>query len=81
MVDFERSALLATLNGPFKTNLHHANEDIDTEDEKMVGLPRKLVWKPVLVFKRLVLLIASIFNVDPILKLYPIGIVAFVWFP
>ena len=74
-VVFERSALLATLNGPFKTNLQHLHdEDIDTEEEEMEGLPWKLVWEPVLVLRRLVLLLASIFNVDPILKLYPIGV-------
>ena len=37
-------------------------------------IPRKLVWEAVLLWRRLVLLTASIFIVDTILKLYPVGV-------
>ena len=40
----------------------------------MNSISRKLVWQPVLLLRRLILLAASIFIVVPILKLYPVGI-------
>ena len=40
----------------------------------MSSTPRKLVCEPVLLLRRLILLTASIFIVDPILKLYPVGV-------
>ena len=45
-----------------------------TEEEMMNSISRKLVWQPVLLLRRLILLAASIFIVVPILKLYPVGI-------
>ena len=76
----ERLALLAVVNLPFRRYPQRCDdnkddyEDIDAENEEKEKFRRKLVWEPVLVFRRLVLLIVSIFIVNPIFKLYPVGI-------
>ena len=76
IMEADRSALLALITEPFKIILEHPNtipDDGDYTDE-MNATPRKLVWEPVLLWRRLILLTVSIFIVDPILKLYPVGV-------
>ena len=59
----ERLALLSLVNEPFRTNPGH--------DEMF---PQKLVWEPVLLMRRFLLLVASIFIENPVFRIYPIGV-------
>ena len=83
--DIERSAILLIINEPFRVidNIKTSKES-EEEDEENFTLEsdhhlkyhqqQNLIWEPVLLFRRLILLSVSIFIVNPLLKLYPIGV-------
>ena len=74
VIDTERSAILLVINEPFRV-LHHDDPEEDEEEEANTSTSsRNLIWEPVLLYRRLILLCASIFIVNPMLKLYPIGV-------
>ena len=73
-IDTERSAILLVINEPFRV-LHRDDSDESEEEEaNTTTSSRNLIWEPVLLYRRLILLCASIFIVNPMLKLYPIGV-------
>lgn len=83
--DIERSAILLIINEPFrvidniKTSKESEEEDeenftVESDHHLKYHQQQNLIWEPVLLFRRLILLSVSIFIVNPLLKLYPIGV-------
>ena len=60
--------VLLVLNQPFRNQL------VDTNDDGHQGNSEALIWEPVLIGRRLVLLASTTFILSPIVKLYPAGV-------
>ena len=73
-IDTERSAILLVINEPFRVLHHDDTKEGEEEEANTTTSSRNLIWEPVLLYRRLILLCASIFIVNPMLKLYPIGV-------
>ena len=61
----EKDKILEVLNGPFKVN--SKNEE------------SRLIWEPILIYRRLVLIVVTTFIASPVVKLYPVGLAFFVF--
>ncbi|XP_066935595.1 uncharacterized protein [Clytia hemisphaerica] len=61
----EKDRILEVLNGPFKVN--SKNEEC------------RLIWEPVLIYRRLLLIVVTTFITSPVVKLYPVGLAFFVF--
>lgn len=78
--DTERSDILLIVNEPFKVIDHTSEQKEEDEDNftfesnHQQHPRRNLIWEPILLYRRLILLSASIFIINPMLKLYPIGV-------
>uniref|UniRef100_A0A7M6DPS3 Uncharacterized protein n=1 Tax=Clytia hemisphaerica TaxID=252671 RepID=A0A7M6DPS3_9CNID len=59
----EKDQILGVLNGPFKLNLKNQESH--------------LIWEPVLILRRLLLIAMTTFISSPIVKLYPVGLLFF----
>ena len=59
----EKDKLLGVLNGPFKLNFKNQESH--------------LIWEPVLILRRLSLIVMTTFISSPIVKLYPVGLLFF----
>uniref|UniRef100_A0A7M5WVS0 Uncharacterized protein n=1 Tax=Clytia hemisphaerica TaxID=252671 RepID=A0A7M5WVS0_9CNID len=59
----EKDQILGVLNGPFKLNFKNQESH--------------LVWEPVLILRRLLLIVTTTFISSPIIKLYPVGLLFF----
>ena len=73
-IDTERSAILLVINEPFRVLHRDDTKEGEEEEANTSTSSRSLIWEPVLLYRRLILLCASIFIVNPMLKLYPIGV-------
>ena len=60
----EREHILSVLNEPFRRCKSQSDEDCS----------RALIWEPVLIGRRLVLVVITTFILSPILRLYPVGV-------
>ena len=62
----EREHILSVLNEPFRRRKSKNKSD--------GNYPRALIWEPVLIGRRFVLVVVTTFILSPILRLYPVGV-------